>query len=339
MIKLFKIKERHMGNITNLYGQAPSINRSAGELRLYKDFTELSLPRNCEISFPNGEEDFMVFDVAIKPNAGFYRGGVFVFRVVVGDMYPHYAPYVKCLTKVCHPYIDSDGNVYLNILHTDWSPVITISQVVDGVYRLFTATFTSDETTMIDLTMDDYDASSSGENMHLPTTPTNLNVKRTYVYVCSMDNIYPSKRRSKMVKIIAGSRVEVMRPSRGFENSYFGAQVIRRNQTIALVRYEELIDDSGELLVEKRRIEHIRPYPPRVDQVLNEGDHVDAWDGAGWWRGRLLLECKHDYVVYFNYMKKKKHRQVPYAKDRVRIHQECQDTGGGTAWVHVKVDP
>ncbi|KAL4579947.1 hypothetical protein LXL04_016118 [Taraxacum kok-saghyz] len=37
MIKLFKIKERHMGNITNLYGQAPSINRSAGELRLYKD--------------------------------------------------------------------------------------------------------------------------------------------------------------------------------------------------------------------------------------------------------------------------------------------------------------
>ena len=37
------------------------------------DFTELSLPRNCEISFPNGEEDFMVFDVAIKPNAGFYR--------------------------------------------------------------------------------------------------------------------------------------------------------------------------------------------------------------------------------------------------------------------------
>ncbi|KAL4557158.1 hypothetical protein LXL04_035330 [Taraxacum kok-saghyz] len=122
-------------------------------------------------------------------------GGVFVFRVVVGDMYPHYAPYVKCLTKVCHPYIDSDGNVYLNILHTDWSPVITISQVVDGIYRLFTATFTSDETTMIDLTMDDYDASSSGEKMHLPTTPTNLNVKRTYVYVCSMDNIYPSKRR------------------------------------------------------------------------------------------------------------------------------------------------
>ncbi|KAL4592221.1 hypothetical protein LXL04_005209 [Taraxacum kok-saghyz] len=73
MLDLILIKDRHMGNITNLYGQAPSINRSAGELRLYKDFTELSLPRNCEISFPNGKDDFMVFEVAIKPNDGFYR--------------------------------------------------------------------------------------------------------------------------------------------------------------------------------------------------------------------------------------------------------------------------
>ncbi|KAL4592143.1 hypothetical protein LXL04_005129 [Taraxacum kok-saghyz] len=113
------------------YGQAPSINRSAGELRLYKDFTELSLPRNCEISFPNGEEDFMVFDVAIKPNAGFYSMTTKLFiilmpllnliffiggRVVVGDMYPHYAAYVKCLTKVV---ID----VVVSIKNTNYSYV------------------------------------------------------------------------------------------------------------------------------------------------------------------------------------------------------------------------
>ena len=61
--------------------------------------------------------------------------------------------HLKSFVQVCNPYIDSDGNVFLNILHNDWKPVITISQVVDGIYRLFTATFTSDETTMIDLTM------------------------------------------------------------------------------------------------------------------------------------------------------------------------------------------
>ncbi|KAL4573797.1 hypothetical protein LXL04_020614 [Taraxacum kok-saghyz] len=84
-----------------------------------------------------------------------------------------------------------------------------------------------------------------------------------------------------MVKIIRGSRVEVMRPSRGFENSYFGARVIKKHQNMVLVRYEELIDDKGELLVEGHRIEHVRPYPPRVDHILSEGDDVDAWDGAG----------------------------------------------------------
>ncbi|KAL4583507.1 hypothetical protein LXL04_008081 [Taraxacum kok-saghyz] len=177
MIKLFKIKERQMGNITNLYGQSPSINHSAGELRLYKDFTELSLPRSCEISFPDGKEDFMNFEVTIKPDDGFYRGGVFVFRVVVGTRYPHYAPIVKCLTKVCHLYIDSDGNVFLNILHNDWEPVITISQVEDGIYRLFTATFTSSESNMLDLTMDEYGASTSGDKVHKPTTPKNVNLK------------------------------------------------------------------------------------------------------------------------------------------------------------------
>ena len=102
-----------------------------------------------------------------------------------------------------------------------------------------------------------------------------------------------------MVKITVGTRVEVMRPSRGFENSYFGARVVRRHQNKLLVRYEELVGENGELPVEKRKVEHVRPYTPKVDHILNEGDDVDAWDGAGWWRGCLLMEHKRDFVVYF----------------------------------------
>ncbi|KAL4556492.1 hypothetical protein LXL04_039147 [Taraxacum kok-saghyz] len=76
--------------------------------------------------------------------------GVFVFRVNVGTMYSHFSPSVKYLTKffknlpnsvydkhfktfsqVCHPYIDTDENMFLSILYNDWKPVITISKVVD----------------------------------------------------------------------------------------------------------------------------------------------------------------------------------------------------------------
>ncbi|KAL4579002.1 hypothetical protein LXL04_015137 [Taraxacum kok-saghyz] len=159
-----------------------------------QDFTELSVPTNCEVTFPNGNEDIMNFDFVIKPSEGFYRGGAFWFRVNVGQMYPHFPPTVRCMTKVCHPYIDTDGNVFLNILYNDWKPVLQISQVLDAIYRLFTATFTSAESNMLDLTMDDSAGSSSGEKVYMPPPSKNLKLKRTYVYVSSMDNIYPSKR-------------------------------------------------------------------------------------------------------------------------------------------------
>ncbi|KAL4591703.1 hypothetical protein LXL04_004674 [Taraxacum kok-saghyz] len=475
--KAISNKKKQMGNVTNVYGNSPSSNHTAAQLRLYKDFTELSVPTNCEVTFPNGNEDIMNFDFMIKPSEGFYRGGAFWFRANVGQMYPHFPPTVRCMTKVCHPYIDTDGNVFLNILYNDWKPVLQISQVLDAIYRLFTATFTSAESNMLDLTMDDCAGSSSGEKVYMPPPSKNLKLKRTYVYVSSMDNIYPSKRLrvsendsmtideekiSKTVKLVhkilgggsysidvdendisipgdAQKYVDIIghvmyynvsqtqhmeptyfivdppdtlsarsavRHALGLTNPrhpprscsrhqvrnsslnidrymyddvniraykifnglnlicrktiwlksqlapewrlcvhlvdlkifYFGARVIRKHHNRLLVRYEELIDENDEWLVEKRRIEHVRPYPPKVDHILNEGDDVDAWDGAGWWRGRIVMERKRDFVVYFNYMKKKKGQHYAYERDHVRIHQECVDTGGETAWHHVKIN-
>ena len=36
MIKLFQIKQKQMGNVTNVYGKSPYSNRTAAELLLYK---------------------------------------------------------------------------------------------------------------------------------------------------------------------------------------------------------------------------------------------------------------------------------------------------------------
>ncbi|KAL4573490.1 hypothetical protein LXL04_020298 [Taraxacum kok-saghyz] len=330
MIKLFQIKQKQMGNVTNVYGKSPSTNRVVGELRLYKDFTELRLPASCEISFPNGKDDFMNYDFTIKHAEGFYRGGAFLFRVNVGNMYPHFPPSVRCVSKVCHPYIDTDGN----------KPVLTISQIVDGIYRLFTATFTSFESNMLDLTMGDYGGSSSSEKVYIPPASKNLKLKRTYVYISSMDNIYPSKdfeypkmsdfqcytriRKSrshtsrhktsssssqllsssgiKMVEFTVGNRVEVIGHEDGYWNSYFAAIVVRVDQHKILVRYEELIDDFRQRLEEEVDIQHIRPYPSVVDHTISLGDDVDAFDGAGFWRGKVILNRQHDLMVYFGYM-------------------------------------
>lgn len=101
------------------------------------DISELNLPSSCSISFPNGKDDLMNFEVSIKPDDGYYQlsrvfffllksaflfhtfalktflethlffpsyqlnsNGTFVFTFQVSPVYPHEAPKVKCKTKV-----------------------------------------------------------------------------------------------------------------------------------------------------------------------------------------------------------------------------------------------
>uniref|UniRef100_Q9SDY5-2 Isoform 2 of NEDD8-conjugating enzyme Ubc12 n=1 Tax=Arabidopsis thaliana TaxID=3702 RepID=Q9SDY5-2 len=101
MIGLFKVKEKQREQAQNATRGGASVKKqSAGELRLHKDISELNLPSSCSISFPNGKDDLMNFEVSIKPDDGYYHNGTFVFTFQVSPVYPHEAPKVKCKTKV-----------------------------------------------------------------------------------------------------------------------------------------------------------------------------------------------------------------------------------------------
>ena len=119
-------------------------------------------------------------------------------------------------------------------------------------------------------------------------------------------------------------RVVVIGHEDGFLNSYFAGRVIRNGKHKLLI---------NEKLVEQVKIKHIRPYPPKINHKVNEGDDVDAYDGAGWWRGKVILERRHDVVVYFKYMTNKNDRHYLYEREHVRIHAECTDIGGANETV------
>uniref|UniRef100_A0A1D1YXH8 NEDD8-conjugating enzyme Ubc12 n=1 Tax=Anthurium amnicola TaxID=1678845 RepID=A0A1D1YXH8_9ARAE len=138
MIKLFKIKDQKKDDAGNANGRPMGKRQSAGELRLHKDISELNLPKTTTISFPNGKDDLMTFEVSIRPDEGYYLGGTFVFTFQVSPSYPHEPPKVKCKTKVYHPNIDLEGNVCLNILREDWKPVLNINTIIYGLNHLFT---------------------------------------------------------------------------------------------------------------------------------------------------------------------------------------------------------
>ncbi|BBG94938.1 Ubiquitin-conjugating enzyme family protein [Prunus dulcis] len=124
MRMLFKVKEKQKEIKENVKEKGLVKKQSAGELRLHRDISELNLPKASEISFPNGKNDLMNFEVTIEPDEGYYT---FVFSFHVPIMYPHEAPKVKCETKIYHPNIDLEGNVCLNILREDWKPVLNIN--------------------------------------------------------------------------------------------------------------------------------------------------------------------------------------------------------------------
>jgi ubiquitin-conjugating enzyme E2 M len=120
------------------------VTQSPGELRAQKDLGELDLPKGGKVHFPDGQDKFMKFEFVLKPDEGIYKDGTFLFSFSVPQTYPHDPPKVKCLTKVYHPNIDLEGNVCLNILREEWSPVLSISSIIYGLHFLFLAPNTED---------------------------------------------------------------------------------------------------------------------------------------------------------------------------------------------------
>ncbi|KAJ6288510.1 hypothetical protein OIU76_024485 [Salix suchowensis] len=89
MIRLFKVKEKQRELAENANGGVPIKKQSAGELRLHKDISELNLPKSCTMTFPNGKDDLMSFEVSIRPDEGYYLGGTFF---VLFPSFPIYPP-------------------------------------------------------------------------------------------------------------------------------------------------------------------------------------------------------------------------------------------------------
>ncbi|KAH7436680.1 hypothetical protein KP509_05G030800 [Ceratopteris richardii] len=138
MIKLFSVKQKQKEAAADgVSGKVPTKKQSAGELRVQKDISELNLSKTTSISFPNGKDDLLNFEITIRPDEGYYMGGTFVFSFNISPIYPHEAPKVKCQTKVYHPNIDLEGKVCLNILREDWKPVLSINSIIYGLQYLF----------------------------------------------------------------------------------------------------------------------------------------------------------------------------------------------------------
>lgn len=114
-----------------------SFKNSCSYLRLQKDLSQIDIPLNAKISFPN-KENQSTFEVTTTPEIGSYwHHGTYNFLVTIPNEYPYEPPKIACNTKIYHPNIDLNGNVCLNILRQDWKPVLDINSVIIGLLFLF----------------------------------------------------------------------------------------------------------------------------------------------------------------------------------------------------------
>lgn len=107
------------------------------EERIRKELRELHKEALSRCSAGPINNDIFEWKASILgPPDSPYRKGVFFLNIRFPRDYPFHPPKVLFQTRIFHPNINSNGNICLDILQTQWSPTMTISRVLLSICSL-----------------------------------------------------------------------------------------------------------------------------------------------------------------------------------------------------------
>lgn len=83
------------------------------------------------------ESDMFNWEAIIKgPQETPYANGLFHLSINIPSDYPYKPPYIRFITPIFHPNVNSQGTICLNILKDSWSPALTIGKLLLSISSL-----------------------------------------------------------------------------------------------------------------------------------------------------------------------------------------------------------
>lgn len=112
---------------------------TASAKRIQKELADITLdpPPNCSAG-PKGDNLYEWVSTIMGPTDSPYHGGVFFLDINFPSDYPFKPPKVMFRTRIYHCNINNNGQICLDILKENWSPALTVSNVLLSICSLLT---------------------------------------------------------------------------------------------------------------------------------------------------------------------------------------------------------
>ena len=105
--------------------------------RLIRDFKRLqSDPPPGVSGSPNPENIMNWTAVIFGPEATAWDGGTFKLTISFSEDYPNKSPLVRFASQMFHPNIYADGQICLDILQNNWSPIYDVAAILTSIQSL-----------------------------------------------------------------------------------------------------------------------------------------------------------------------------------------------------------
>ena len=119
-----------------------STNLSVAKKRLLTDFKRINQSQDNDdesvLATPH-EDDIMIWDCIIfGPENSVWENGVFKLKMEFTEEYPNKPPHVLMKTKVFHPNFYVNGEICIDILKDQWSPIYDIKSILTSIQSLLT---------------------------------------------------------------------------------------------------------------------------------------------------------------------------------------------------------